>query len=74
MQTDGLLHKELTYRIIGILSKVHGNLGCGFTEKIYQRAIEIELNRAGILFETEKEINIPHEVGFLVNSGPPELQ
>ena len=61
MQTDGLLHKELTYKIIGILFKVHSSLGCGFTEKIYQRAIEIELRRAGMLFEIEKEIDIAYD-------------
>jgi GxxExxY protein len=61
MHTDMLLHEELTYKIIGILFKVHGSLGCGFTEKIYQRAIEIELRRAGIFFETEKEIDIAYD-------------
>jgi len=61
MHTDRLLHEELTYNIIGILFKVHSSLGCGFTEKIYQRAIEIELRRAGMFFETEKEIDIAYD-------------
>lgn len=61
MQTDGLLHGELTYNVLGILFRVHSILGCGFTEKIYQRAIEIELRRAGIQFETEKEIKISYD-------------
>jgi GxxExxY protein len=66
MQTDKLLHKELTYKIIGILYKVHKNLGCGFTEKIYQRAIEIELNNENISYETEKEFEVNyngHKIG-----------
>jgi len=50
MQMDKLLHRELTYRIIGILFKVHKKLGCGFPEKVYQRAIEIELEREGISY------------------------
>jgi GxxExxY protein len=60
MQTDKLLHKELTYKIIGILYKVHSNLGCGFTERIYQRAIEIELKNENIPYETEKEIEVKY--------------
>jgi len=60
MQTDKLLHRELTYKIIGILFKVHTNLGCGFTEKIYQRAIELELKREGLSYEIEKEIDIKY--------------
>jgi len=58
MLTDKLLYKELTYKVIGILFKVHKNLGCGFTEKIYQRAIEIELKKGNISYETEKEFEV----------------
>ncbi len=61
MHTDKLLHKELTYKIIGMLYKVHRSIGCGFPERIYQRAIEIELKKAGILFEMEKEIEIVYD-------------
>ena len=61
MQTDKLLHKELTYKIIGTLYKVHGCLGCGFPERIYQRAIEIELRKAGMVFAMEKEIDIVYD-------------
>jgi GxxExxY protein len=57
---DKLIHKELTYNIIGILFKVHKTLGCGFPEKIYQRAIEIELKNEKISYETEKEIEVQY--------------
>lgn len=61
MQTDNLFHRELTYKIIGILFKVHKNLGCGFTEKIYQRAIELELKKENLSYEFEKEIQIKYD-------------
>ncbi len=51
MHSDKLLYKDLTYKIIGILFKVHKTLGCGFPEKVYQRAIEIELNEQKIPYE-----------------------
>lgn len=56
-----ILHEDLTYRIIGILFKVHSSLGCGFTEKIYQRAIEIEMKKSDLLVETEKEIDVTYD-------------
>lgn len=61
MQTDTdekYLHEELTYKIIGILIKVHNTLGCGFPERIYQRAVAEDLKREGLKVETEKEIKI----------------
>jgi GxxExxY protein len=38
--------------------KVHGVLGNGFQELIYQRCLAIELGRAGLEFEREKEQTI----------------
>jgi len=38
--------------------KVHNNLGSGFQEAIYQRALAIELRMAGLSFEREKEMRI----------------
>jgi len=61
MQTDKLIHEELTYKIIGILYKVHKKLGCGFPEKIYQRAIEIELKTENIPYEIEKEFEVRYD-------------
>ena len=61
MGADKLLHRDLTYRIIGILYKVHTALGCGFTEKIYQRAIGIELDAANLSYESEKEFEVKYD-------------
>ena len=38
--------------------KVHNNLGNGFQEVIYQRALAIELRMSGLSFEREKEMPI----------------
>ena len=48
-----MIKDELTYKIIGCAMKVHKILGNGFQEVIYQRALAIEFERAGIIFGRE---------------------
>lgn len=49
---------ELTYTIIGCAMRVHGTLGNGFQEVIYQRCLAIELVNDGLHFQREKEQTI----------------
>ena len=50
-----MIKDELTYTIIGCAMKAHNRLGNGFQEVIYQRCLAIELKKAGLMFEREKE-------------------
>ena len=52
---------EITYKINGCAMKVHNTLGNGFQEVIYQRCLAIELEKAGLEFEREKEHTIYYE-------------
>ena len=49
---------ELTSKIIGAAIEVHKNIGNGFQEIIYQRALAIELANAGLIFSREHEMKI----------------
>lgn len=68
-------YSELTAKIIGCAMLVHKTLGNGFQEVIYQRALEIEMALAGIVFSREFEMPIFYKeqhigtrrVDFLVN-------
>lgn len=51
-------YSELTGKIIGCAMKVHSALGNGFQEVIYQRALEIEMADAGLVFSREHEMPI----------------
>lgn len=51
-------YEEITRKIIGCCMKVHGFLGNGFQEVIYQRALAIEFNKQGVQFEREMEMKI----------------
>jgi GxxExxY protein len=48
-----LKYGNTTGKIIGAAMKVHTQLGNGFQEVIYQRALEIQLAEDGIPFERE---------------------
>ena len=54
----GFLYTE---KIIGCAMKVHRELGSGFQEYIYQRALEIELKKALIKFISEYEMSIYYQ-------------
>ena len=49
---------EITHKIIGCAMQVHSTLGNGFQEVIYQRALVIEMNMAGLSFQRELEMPI----------------
>jgi GxxExxY protein len=51
-------YSELTEKIIGCAMTVHKFLGNGFQEVIYQRALAIELELAGISFQREFEMPV----------------
>jgi GxxExxY protein len=49
---------DLIYRVIGCMIQVHKELGPGFVESPYHRAVEIEFGSQGIHFESEKQITL----------------
>ena len=55
---DIFMHKEETYKIIGAAMAVHQYLGCGFTEKVYQDALEVEFKAQGVSYEREQPIQV----------------
>lgn len=60
MRTVNLLmiEENLTGTIIKVFYKVYNTLGYGFLEKIYQKAMIIELYNEDLKVETEKLINV----------------
>jgi GxxExxY protein len=51
-------HANITQKIIGASMEVHRNLGNGFQEVIYQRALAIEMQFRGLSFSREHEMGI----------------
>jgi len=54
-------HKEITEAIIGAAFEVHAQLGYGFLERVYHRALQVELLRRGFRVELEKRITVRYK-------------
>lgn len=49
-------HSDLTEQIIGAFFKVYNTLGYGFSEKVYENALGLELRKLGLKAEQQKKI------------------
>jgi|SRR5439155_7358407 len=58
---EKLLHRATTETIIGAVFEVHQQLGYGFLERVYQRALQVELIRRGVAAEIERLIQVQYK-------------
>jgi GxxExxY protein len=59
--SEKLLHRATTETIIGAAFEVHQELGYGFLERVYQRALQVELIRRGVAAEIERGIQVQYK-------------
>jgi GxxExxY protein len=50
--------EDVTYAIIGAAMAVHNEIGPGLKESVYHRAMRIELEKRGLPFELERDVEI----------------
>src|SRR5436190_22299538 len=67
-----LVHEETTKKIIGAAFEVHRELGYGFLERVYQRALQVELKRRGVAAEIERRIQVQYK-GVIVGDYDADL-
>lgn len=60
MTTD-YKYTEITEKIIGAAYKVYNTLGFGFLEKIYEKALVIEMKKMGLDVKTQEPIKVLYE-------------
>lgn len=52
---------ELTEKIIGCAYAIHNKLGPGFLEKVYENALRIELQKAGLSVKQQEPISVIYD-------------
>lgn len=48
-----LIYPELSYKIVGILYEVYNELGGGYREKYYQKALALTLGKSDLVFKEQ---------------------
>jgi GxxExxY protein len=54
----GLIYGDESYAIMGACFAVHNEMGCGFTEPVYQECLAIELHQQGVPFASQPELEL----------------
>lgn len=54
-------YQDITGQILKIAFEVHDTLGCGFLEKVYERALIYELQQIKMKTEVQKSIKITYK-------------
>ena len=67
-----LLHGDLTRTIIGAFFEVYNELGYGFAETVYQRALPIVLAERGLHTELERRVTVEFR-GAAIGEYRPDL-
>jgi len=52
---------DLTYRVIGAAMTVHNQIGPGYKEEAYEKALEVELNRLGIAVQRQYPVSVQYQ-------------
>ncbi|MDP2790091.1 MAG: GxxExxY protein [bacterium] len=58
MWRKDLVYPELSYQIVGILFEVYNQVGTGYPEKVYQRAVAQRLQQIRIPFSEQVPANV----------------
>lgn len=72
MNTDKLIHPDLSEAVIGAAMKVLNTLKPGLNEKAYENALVIELGKRGHRIEQQKRYNVLYE-SIVVDTLVPDL-
>jgi GxxExxY protein len=63
--STGINDDPLSSKVIGLAIEIHKEIGPGYSESIYHRAMEIDLAEAGISFVTEAPLAVKYKERIL---------
>ncbi len=56
-----ILYRDLSYQIMGAIFEVHKELGPGFLESVYEKALLLELTNRGMKVDVEKVFDLTYK-------------
>jgi len=56
--STNIIYRDLSYQIMGAIFEVHKELGPGFLESVYEKALIEEFTKKAIKVETQRVINV----------------
>ncbi len=56
-----ILHKDLSYKIVGFAMQIHSELGFGFLEKVYENSMMVLFRRENIMAKQQAPISVSFE-------------
>jgi GxxExxY protein len=68
-----LILKEEAYAVVGAAMAVHGEMGSGFLEPVYQECMEVELAERGIEFISQQGVKLRYRGHELKQRYVPDL-
>jgi len=68
-----LLFEDESYAIRGAVFEVYKEMGCGFLEAVYQECLEKELNKQGVPFVAQRELQLLYKGEPLKQTYRPDL-
>ncbi len=58
---EGMQYQELTEKIIGCAYRVYNKMGFGFLESVYEKCLQIELQKAGLKAQFQHPITVYYD-------------
>jgi GxxExxY protein len=58
IKTEGLLHADLTDKVLGACFEVARELGAGFLESVYEKALIVALRQKGLHIEAQVPLKV----------------
>jgi GxxExxY protein len=56
-----IIYQDLSYKIMGAIFEVHKELGPGFVESVYEKALLLELTNRGMKVDVEKVFDLTYK-------------
>jgi len=56
-----ILHKDLSYKIVGLAMQIHSELGFGFLEKVYENSMMVLFHRENIMAKQQAPVSVSFE-------------